>query len=61
GGVFSKVPILGFIRDSGDFGQEKTGLFGAVWIGDREVGLGLDSFWRFNQLLSWPQSSKTRF
>ena len=39
-GCFSKVPVLGFIRDSRDFAQEKTGLFGAVWIEDREFGWG---------------------
>ena len=38
--IFSKVAVLSFIRDSGDFAQEKTGLFGAVWIEDREKGVG---------------------
>jgi hypothetical protein len=40
-GVFPDVPILGFIWDSGDFKGDKTGLFGAVWIEDREVGWGI--------------------
>ena len=38
-GYFSKVPVLGIIRDSGDFARDKTGLFGAVWIEDRVDGL----------------------
>ena len=39
GGVFPDVPVLGFIGDSGGFAQGKTGLFGDVWIEDRERGV----------------------
>ena len=31
---------MGFIEDSGGFALEKTGLIGAIWIDDREVGWG---------------------
>jgi hypothetical protein len=34
GVFFSDIPVLGFIGNSGDFAQGKTGLFGAVWIED---------------------------
>ena len=38
--VFSKVPVLGAIWDSEGFTQDKTGLFGAVWIDERKRGVG---------------------
>ena len=38
--VFSDVPVLGSEWGTGRFRERKTGLFGAVWVEDRDlVGL----------------------
>ena len=48
---------MDFIGDSGGFTRDKTGLFGAVWIDDREVGwgnLGAGGFFRIGGLFLDP-------
>ena len=58
--VFLDVPVLGFILDSGGFAQDKTGLFGAVWIenrdgrfGNRKAVFGIAAVFSFCALVSF--------